>query len=197
MIVRPATLADIPDLRHGYAALVTEQQQRYPSEYPVVDAEELDNFVLAIVRALQQPQSFRAWVAEGFGQHIIGFVGGSIESRAVTKPHLYGYIHWIWVEPSERQHGIAKALLAAISGWYAGTEIAHIEAHELARDHQWESRGWRPLRTHLYIPTGTLATWAHGHPAAPEVSAAPALRKRPGRPKKRKERVQHVNGGAA
>jgi len=187
MEIRLATYTDLPALRGAYIAFCEEQMARMPIPYPRMDAEEYDNFVVVLVRALGQP-SFRCWIAEGFGQEILGFLGASIEERAVSKPHRYGYVHWLWVRPDSRGHGIGRSLCAPGFAWYVSEGIEELEIRAIAGDEQWARRGWSPIvATHLVTKTAALSSWIHGVPSA-AAEPAPPRRKRGRRPR--------VNGGA-
>jgi len=193
MEIRLATYTDLPALRTAYVAFCEEQMARMPVAYPRMDAEEYDNFVVALVRALGQP-GFRCWIAEGFGQEILGFLGASIEERAVSKPHRYGYVHWLWVAPAGRGHGIGRALAAEGYAWYIREGIDELEIRAIAGDTQWERRGWAPvMATHLVQKTAAVVEWIRGVPAAaPAPTAAPVPVVRP----KKRGRRPRVNGAA-
>jgi ribosomal protein S18 acetylase RimI-like enzyme len=190
MQIRPLVLTDLPDLRRGYAAFLIEQREKCPGAYPVFDTEELDNFVVTVVRGFQSHQ-FAIWVAEAAGQQFVGFCGAEIIERPVSKPHRYGYVDWLWVDPTCRQQGVGKALAAACMRWYAAAGIDAIEIHAVAGDPQWERRGWTVLRTHLMNPRLKIEAWAAApvaHDGPPE-TPPPPKRKR-GRPRKQPQ----VNG---
>lgn len=196
MLIRPVELTDLPALRAAYAGFCLEQQQKFDGVYPTMDTEELDNFVLALVRSLPTP-SFRCWMAEGHGQRLLGFLGAAIETRAVSKPHRYGYVHWLWVDPSERGHGIGKGLSRVLMDWYAAEGVDALETHAIAGDVQWQGRGWTPIRTHLMAPREKVAAWASESSIpsdAPPVATRPVITERPPPKIRRRKRRQHVNG---
>jgi len=197
MEIRLATYTDLPALRAAYVAFCEEQIARMPIPYPRMDAEEYDNFVVALVRALGRPE-FRCWIAQDFGGALLGFIGASIEERAVSKPHRYGYVHWLWVSPAGRGHAIGRALSAVAVEWYVQSGIEMLEIRTLAGDPQWERRGWAPiLATHLVSTTAGVIDWIRGvrrpKPEAP-LTAPPPVAALPKKRPRRRRATPRMNG---
>src|SRR6266850_1628396 len=98
--IRPATVDDLPWLRHLVEKFMAEPIQA--AGYPRFDAEELDTFTLAAYRNLTAtPSPFRAWLAWR-GKMAVGVLGGEIQERVVGKPHRFANALWCYVEPDYR-----------------------------------------------------------------------------------------------
>ena len=81
---------------------------------------------------------------------IIGFVMGDIQNRpAYSQVGRYGFISDIFVRSEYRQHGIGKALFAAIRRWFVSRKADAIQlfAAEANSDALafWESLGMEPF----------------------------------------------------
>src|SRR5437762_13706212 len=112
--IEPATMAHLPWLRLLFTRWTAEQ----PSEYPICDEEEYDNFVVAVSRHMNTNPQFAAFVAI-IGRRVVGFLAGEIVERPIGKPHFIGRAHWMYVVPKHRGKGVGKMLIASGLAWLA------------------------------------------------------------------------------
>lgn len=187
--VRPATVADLPWMRFLYAALAREQSAMQADPYPAFGGDaDLDAFTLGVYRSLDLPAA-GLFVAQD-GEQIVGFLGGEIMERNVGMPRRYGHAHYLYVSPSHRGRGVARALIATGAAWATRQGVDTVECYGLAGDDGWLRRGFRPMMTRYYAPLADLA--AGRAPETPPAQAVPVKRKR-GRPKK-VARADRLNG---
>lgn len=68
---------------------------------------------------LSQPERFAQFVAYDGSNQAVGFVEASIRSDHVngTESSPVAFLEGIYVLPAHRRHGVARALVAAVSGW--------------------------------------------------------------------------------
>jgi RimJ/RimL family protein N-acetyltransferase len=125
--------------------MVTE----YPVEYPAMDEEELDNFVVHVARQLNDNPHFAGWVAIR-GRKVIGFTIVEICERAIGKPHRFAMGHWIYIVPKHRDKHISRELQLATVQWLMQNNIDKLEFFANEGDDQWVRRGNRPLG-HRYV----------------------------------------------
>ena len=148
MRIEPLQLHHLGDVRRLYRMLIEEN----PMTYPAFDAQELDNFVLAVVQNLtQRPHAFRGWVAI-VGRKVVGFLAGDLGERAVGRPLRYGNAMWMYVHPLHRSKGLGYQLIQAGVAWFTDEGITHVELFARHGDTQWEERGWTPYLTRYVAP---------------------------------------------
>jgi aminoglycoside 6'-N-acetyltransferase I len=80
---------------------------------------------------LTQPERFAQFVACNSSSQAVGFIVASIRSDYVngTESSPVAFLEGIYVLPAHRRHGVARALVAAVSGWVLSRGI-----HEFASD---------------------------------------------------------------
>lgn len=143
--IEPMRLDHLPYLRLLYQMMVTE----HPVEYPIMDDEELDAFVVMVARQLNTNELFAGWVAIR-GKKVIGFQAVEIMHRAIGKPHRFGMGHWIYIVPKHRGKGVSRELELHATQWLIGNDIEHLEFFALEGDDQWVKRGNKPMG-HRYV----------------------------------------------
>ena len=194
MIIRSATVADLPWIRRMWEALCAEGKAAHPHEYPLMDAEEGDRFTLMVYRHLTTNPAFRIYVAED--RQIVGFLAGQIVERAIGKPRLYCEPYWLYVDPAARGTRAARSLIDAGVAWLTENGVEHIEVSALAGDPQWARRRFTPFLQKQHITVADLLTRGRGAqnppakaPSRPRVS----VRRKP---KRRKIKPGRMNGVA-
>lgn len=211
MNVIPATYDDVPALRLLYRRLVEEQRAAFDLRYPVLDAEELDRFTIAVAGRIGQDDTFLAFLAVAPDGHPAGFLAGTLAQRAIGKPHLFGAPHWLYVLPEYRGQGVARQLVVVGVAAIEARGIHDVELTALADDPQWKARGWQPVTTNYHATTAAIATILAAPrevapaaetaaPAAPPAEALPggdvAAPATPRRRRKAKRRRPRMNGHA-
>jgi GNAT superfamily N-acetyltransferase len=175
MIARPATFGDVPGLRRLYGALVAELEASRRIRYPVHDGATLDSFTLLCARRIADDPAFLCYVAsEDAGGELVGFLGGEVAMRALGDPAVFGAAHWLYVEPSARGQGVARALVRLGVAELARHGVTHVELAGVAGDTQWAARGWLPYLVHHVLPIAAVAAAAAEPPAAVAVPPPPA-----------------------
>jgi GNAT superfamily N-acetyltransferase len=189
-MIRPAGFADVPGLRRLYAALVTDlDATRGPAVYPTPAAEDLDSFTLWAARRLEHDPACLVYVAsdDATGE-LVGFLGGELSERALGEPRIFCAAHWLYVLPTARGQGIARALVARGCADLAALGVTHVELATRPDDPQWQARGWQPFLVHHALPLAAVLAGVADRPAVdshnPTASAAPA----PAPPPRRKRR---------
>jgi len=159
--ILPAQFEHIPWLRLLYTRWMAES----PYDYPIVNTEEVDNFVLAIAQHLNNNPLFCCLVAV-VGKKIIGFFGGEITQRAIGKPHILGTAHWLYVVPKHRGKGVSRLLIASALQFALKHNIDTIEVTEqIEQAGNWERRGFKPFHIRYYLTIPEIA--ARLQPPAP------------------------------
>jgi GNAT superfamily N-acetyltransferase len=179
MTVRPATFDDVPGLRRLYGALVAELESSRRIRYPVHDGATLDSFTLLCARRIAEDPAFLCYVApDDPSGELVGFLGGEVAMRALGDPAVFGAAHWLYVEPSARGHGVARALVRLGVAELARHGVTHVELAGVAGDDQWRRRGWVPYLVHHVLPIAAVEAAAAEPPAElvvpPPMPAAPA-----------------------
>jgi GNAT superfamily N-acetyltransferase len=200
-MIRPAVFADVPGLRRLYAGLVAElEATRGPIAYPTPVPADLDSFTLLAARRLEQDPTLLFYVADDDATgELVGFLGGEISERVLGEPRIFGAAHWLYIVPTHRGRGLARALVTRGVADLEALGITHVELAALANDPQWMARGWVPFLVHHALPlAAVLAGVAERPAAAPEPPAPPPPaprkpRKRRGRP----PRPKLIAGGRA
>jgi|SRR5215470_9286923 len=179
-MIRRAAFADVPGLRRLFAALVAElETTRGPILYPVHGPADLDNFTLLAARRIDQDPTCLVYVAvdEETGE-LLGFLGGEISERALGEPHVFCAAHWLYIVPTSRGRGVARALVRRGCEDLDALGITHVELNALAGDTQWHARGWLPYLVHHALPLAAVQAGVTERPAvdshSPTASAAPA-----------------------
>jgi len=134
-----ADFSHIPWLRMLFLRWSVE----FPCDYPTMDDEEYDNFVLAVSRHMQSNPDFGCWVAMK-GRRVVGFVAAEISSRMIGKPRVVCTIHWLYVVPKHRNFGVTTALLGRGIEWLKSRNITTVEFGEtVSQQGEWARRGFK------------------------------------------------------
>jgi len=134
-----ADFSHIPWLR----MLFLRWSLEFPCDYPTMDDEEYDNFVLAVSRHMQSNPDFGCWVAMK-GRRVVGFIAGEISSRMIGKPRVVCTVHWLYVVPKHRAANVGSILTAQLFTWLRSRQIHTIEFGETAAQQgAWAKRGFK------------------------------------------------------
>lgn len=190
-MIRRARSTDLPWLRQLYTDFVTE----VGAEYPRVDREDYDAFVLAMSRAIIQDPLFLAVVATDDADQPVGFMGTGILQRPIGAPHNIFAPHWLYIAPSHRGNGLGKALVSATLAWARKTypQVTDVEVVARHGDPQWTRRGWQPYAITYH---GTLAdadAFIAGRPPVESTPAAVMPQRINGTSSKRRSRKRQMD----
>jgi GNAT superfamily N-acetyltransferase len=193
-MIRPAVFADVPGLRRLFAALTAELAATHAVPYPAYGADDLDAFTLLMARRLVEDPTWLTYVAtdDATGE-LVGFLGGEVSERALGDPRVFAAAHWLYIAPSHRGGGIARALAARGVDDLEALGVTHVEVGAVAGDTQWHARGWIPYLVHYALPVAAVRAGVAERPAvdptptAPTTSA-PAPVPAPAAPRKRRRR---------
>lgn len=144
MLVRPATLLDLPALRTLYVSLC----EHNPAGYPTTTPADYDAFVTTLAPALASGRAdFLCLVAADDDGRLLGFLAAEMLTRPMGQPRHYAAPHYLIVVPEARGRGVATALCQAAIAWaqQAWPQITQIEIFAIHGDPQWADRGWRPF----------------------------------------------------
>src|SRR5215467_6156259 len=127
-MIRPALYPDVPSLRRLYAALQAELAAAYPVPYPSHGATDLDAFTLLSARRVEQDPTLLMYVAtdDDTGE-LVGFLGGEVSERAIGEPRIFGAAHWLYLLPTHRGRGLARALVARACADLEAYGVTHVE----------------------------------------------------------------------
>jgi len=174
-MIRPAVFADVPGLRRLFAALLAELEPTRPLPYPAYGPEDLDSFTLWLARRLEQDPAVLVYVAtdEPTGE-LVGYLGGEVSERALGDPRVYGAAHWLYIAPTHRGRGLARALVTRAVADLEALGVTHVELAAAAGDPQWVARGWVPYLMHHVLPLAAVrAGAAERPPVEPHTPTAP------------------------
>ena len=174
--VVPMTIVHVPPVRMLYGLLIAEKAP----PYPIIDAEELDNFTRCLAQCLlhpEQPERWPGWVAVVDGE-VVGFLFGEREQRIVGKPKDIWVAHWMVVAPAWRGQGVGKAMVRVGLAWLTQRGIPLVELAAFAGDTQWHDRGWTPILTRYVASVETIGQTvgpAHVPATIPATDATPVV----------------------
>jgi len=176
MIVRRAIYADLPAIRVGFAHLVAELETHQLVPYPEHDAGTLDDFTVHLAGRIGRDPRLLLYVAvEDETHRLLGFLGGEVSERVLGYPTRYGAAHWLYVAPTARKLGVARALVRLACEDLVQLGITHVELASLTGDNQWLERGWAPYLVHFVLPLESVMAGAAERPPAPALEPAPAV----------------------
>jgi len=176
MIVRRAVYADLPAIHVAFGHLVVELEQYRLVGYPGHDQQTVEDFTVHLAGRVQTDPRLLLYVALEDDTHVLlGFLGGEIAERVIGHPTRFGAAHWLYVAPSARGQGVARALVRLACADLAAAGITHVELASLSGDDQWLRRGWAPFLIHCVLPLSAVAVAAAAErPAVPEPEPEPA-----------------------
>src|SRR5215475_12838773 len=176
MIVRRAVYADLPAIHVAFGHLVVELEKYRLVNYPGHDQQTVEDFTVHLAGRVQTDPRLLLYVALEDESHVLlGFLGGEIAERVIGHPTRFGAAHWLYVAPSARGRGVARALVRLACADLAAAGITHVELASLSGDDQWLRRGWAPFLVHYVLPLSAVAVAAAAErPAEPEPEPEPA-----------------------
>lgn len=110
------------------------------------------------LRGLLSDQTCRLYVADaGLGGALVGFASGFLQyAPQVFEPQLSGLVADIFVVPQWRRRGVARRLLSALTAWFAGENVDHIELSVVDRNESatgfWKDVGALSFTSRLWMP---------------------------------------------
>ncbi len=194
-MIRPAAYADVPGLRRLFAALTAELAGTYAVPYPAYGSDDLDSFTLLMARRLVEDPTWLTYVAtdDATGE-LVGFLGGEVSERALGDPRVFAAAHWLYLVPTHRGRGLARALAARGVADLEALGVTHVEVAAVTGDTQWQARGWLPYLVHYALPLAAVRAGVAERPAvdptptAPVTSAPAPEPAPPAAPRKRRRR---------
>ena len=181
MTIRLATIADLPWLRQLHTAFVAEVSQR--QAYPHMDDEGLDHWTVCVLHALKNDPTFFCFVAIE-EVHFLGYLGGGILTRLVGTPSRVATVHWLYVDPVARRHGLSRQLLAAALAWSREhfPDVTHAELNASMGMTLWQSWGFQPYQVAYQGPLTLVDQFITGtKPPAERANGAGKKARRPAR----------------
>jgi hypothetical protein len=151
--VKLATLQDLPSIRALWRALATEVAPTYPTNILAA----IDTFTRSIALALAaQPAAAFCFLGARAGiPDPEGFLLYEIQTRLLGEPSRMGFVHYAYVHPTARSHGIltAMAQMAAEHMLVQGLTEAEVTTQP-ASARWWTDLGFIPYetRSHCSIP---------------------------------------------
>lgn len=136
--IEPLVARHLGDVRRLFTMMTVERLTVVP--YPLMDDEEIDCFILSTYRNLEHNPYAQGWVAMR-GHKVVGFICFEIMHRAVGKPHQHATVHWMYVHPAHRHHGLANRLIMAGVQWVRDQGVTHAEFCAMPDDPQWSQHG--------------------------------------------------------
>jgi GNAT superfamily N-acetyltransferase len=174
-MIRPAVFADVPGLRRLYAALVAELAATHAVSYPAYGADDLDSFTLLQARRLVEDPTWLTYVAtDDATGDVVGFLGGEVSERALGEPRVFAAAHWLYLAPTHRGRGLARALALRGVEDLAALGVTHVEVAAVTGDRQWHARGWLPYLVHYALPLAAVRAGVVERPAVDPTPTAPA-----------------------
>jgi len=165
MIIRPATVADLPRL-----VVLVQQEIAYQRQLkPFFDLVPHIDWGHFMQRKLQNP-SERVLVAER-DEQLVGYIDvrapyhaspprslrasvrrllGRRPTAAIVQPRNVGWIEDCYVAPQVRRQGVGRALVQAGLTWLQARSVKHVELAVLVVNREgmtfWEKQGFAPVR---------------------------------------------------
>lgn len=202
-MIRAAVFADVPGLRRLFAALVAElEATRGPIVYPLHGPNDLDSFTLLAASRIGQEPSCLFYVAldDDTGE-LVGYLGGEISERLLGEPRIFGAAHWLYIVPTHRGRGVARALVTRGVADLEALGVTHVEIGALANDPQWMARGWVPYLVHHALPLAAILASVADRAAVTVPAPEPPAPAPPPPPRKRRRgrppRPKLIAGGRA
>jgi len=149
LVIRPAQLTDLIELRQLYARMMTER----PQLYPIIDQDALTDFTTDMARQLatRDPALF---VQLALLDHVaVGFCLAAVQTRVIGTPHVFALIHYYYVAPDARSHSIGRKMAIALLEDLVSKGVPAIEIGSLPGDDQWTRRGFLPVAVIHAAPT--------------------------------------------
>lgn len=124
MAIRPATPADVPAILPMVAALCAEHEAWDPERYGYLP-DVVERYRRWLPQRAEDPRSVLLVAEEGGA--VAGFLVGTVEANIpIYTLTEFGFIHDMWVEPSFRRRGLARALVLAAVERFAALGIRQV-----------------------------------------------------------------------
>jgi ribosomal protein S18 acetylase RimI-like enzyme len=164
MIIRPATVVDLPSLILLFQQEIAYQGQINPF-FPLVPPMNVERFAQA---KLKNPRE-QVFVAEGNG-HLVGYIDVRVPDRphqrrlrhlirrlwrrdrlpSLVRPRHVGWIEDCYVQPQVRRHGVGSTLVQEGLAWLQAQHVTRVDLAVSAANRGgtafWEKQGFSPSR---------------------------------------------------
>lgn len=159
MLVRPATLLDLPELRRLWEGLAAMPRD---IPYPTVGLQDAATFVevmaLMLSRREQQPTpTLFAEVAERPDGRLAGFLAAEVSQRLLGEPKTFITGHFFYVDPDVRKAGVGRQLAEAGIAWARHLGVGYVELMTHGHRKDWERRGWTSFGEHYMVSIDAMA----------------------------------------
>jgi ribosomal protein S18 acetylase RimI-like enzyme len=161
LTIRPATAADVPDLRRALIELQNFERRLHNTRLP---GEQIANAYVAWLRRQAARKNGALLIAEA-DEVFVGFAAGWIvedhNMAETADSNRFGYVSDICVMPASRGRRIAAELLAAIEQHLARAGIARVRlaslAANIAAQAAYQRAGFTPYEIVFEKPISTQA----------------------------------------
>ena len=158
MIIRDATVADVPHLRRLMALCSLPP-------YPVVDEDSLDQSIRGLVVILQQRiDKWKVLVVDD-GERLVGYAIMEECERKVGRPHRFMWWHQMYVEPdhrdrdAERTETYARAMTRVLFRWARERDVEFVEGEAHIGDARWNRRQGHAYAVKHYCVISEVLDW--------------------------------------
>ena len=151
--VKLATLQDLPSIRTLWRDLATEMAPTYPQNILAA----IDTFTRSIALALAaEPTGAFCFLGSRVGiPDPEGFLLYEIQARMLGEPSRMGFVHYAYVRPAARSHGILTAMAQMAAEHMLVQGLTEAEVTTLPTSTRWwADLGFTPYetRSHCSIP---------------------------------------------
>jgi hypothetical protein len=151
--VKLATLQDLPSIRTLWRDLATEIHPTYPTNILA----SIDTFTRSIALALAaEPAAAFCFLGSRVGiPDPEGFLLYEIQARMLGEPSRMGFVHYAYVRPAARSHGILTAMAQMAAEHMLVQGLTEAEVTTLPTSTSWwADLGFTPYetRSHCSIP---------------------------------------------
>lgn len=174
-VVRAATVRDVPAVLPMVRAICDLHQARDPQRFRVLP-DVLDRYAAWLPERAADPRSVFV-VAESLvsagssvAPHLLGFAICTIEPEVpIFWVPECGWIHDLWIEPSTRRRGAARAIVEFIAARFEALGVAQIRLHTAAFNDDaralFAGAGFRPCVVEMLRPLGSAGSISNPHTA--------------------------------
>lgn len=156
MLVRPATPEDVPIVLPMVRALIDLHESNDPERFQT-RPDVLDRYAAWLPERAADPWSVFLVAQDAPSARLVGFAVCTIEPEV---PIFWipecGWVHDVWVDPSARRTGIARALVRAVIARFEALGVKQIRLHtgvfnDTAR-RAFSAEGFRPCVVEMLRP---------------------------------------------
>jgi ribosomal protein S18 acetylase RimI-like enzyme len=164
MIVRPATLADVPRLIALFQQAIAHQRQ-LATFFDLTPSVDWERFAEAKLRHPRERVLVAEWDAEVVGyidvrmpfsprhgrlRRMLRRLVSAHHTPTIVQPRRAGWIEDCYVQPQARRRGIGRALVQAALAWFRARHVTRVDLAVLVANREglafWEKQGFAPLR---------------------------------------------------